>query len=901
MNQAQALKSSRAASSLPPAATYLVDFSNSVFEFVRRQLNEIVLPLTHHAGLGLSSRPGMSVKGRARNTLSEEQGRARFLARWKYLCALTDRLAREGLIERTTWASKTIDWVATCHIAQLGWVIDLVADTCLDDILRVGWMCKSLVGALVSRLVDLNAYPSQETPDALIVETTVATQSLLRRIWLRNNNAFIVPQIHAQPESLKLLKDVALIDGADSVHWQDVIHRIESLHCENGQSDQETDDTRYVDIEDGSPDRPKPAGSVLERHRCLEQAPGAQYFLSILDVWTTQEPLSELCSRYLAPLPSPLLDRRTSHTSAPTPSSNTKYVPATPIGLRLDLLLNWAVSSCRFGDHRRYLALHVCKVYLDPPQYIELSSGRAEQPQPHRRHRQAMMQRSIVNLLDSLDGSSQRDLDAAVHLCCELVSHAVLDVASLLQMIVTRGVSPVVSRSPTHSIYLRILKESSAHIASQSLRYQLSKIASSTDSHDVECLDNALSQERYSVSRQLSLLVDASEGPGDRITRAADTESGDIYKEGLTSARKRELYSTWLVPPVVGNINESLDTDGRYEEQLALLIQILQSVGAYDCILQVSYAVLAHSSNHIILELITDVLQARMQIWRPKGATEEILEAAWQTHRRLVAQNGLSMPLAGLILDLGQDIPEGKLQIEDLATDIAAFQNPEEVSDLFPAFPDQYTNNTRIDSPSLAGSVEPRVRARQLLHLHAHDPEFPRNTITDILSQLSEHGGSALSDTIELFLVIHQSLPSGLDGSLMAALQSSGSQGLVTMLQLPAGSLGLIRFLQAVVLRGGLDLSVLLQDAIEPALHICLSQLDTRLPEMIQLAERMLILLEPFWSWEEIDDADSLRLEARFIGSLVSDSIDFVLSCLSHLLAIADALGFRVHNLVRLL
>jgi hypothetical protein len=835
----------------------------------------------------------MSVKGRARNTLAEEQGRARFIGRWRYMLALVDKLTQEALIERTVWASKISEWLATCHIAQLGWATDLVTDTCLNDIMHIGWMCKSLVSILVARLAELGPHPLQEArhDKTLLAETASSIKALLRRIWLTDQNAFIVPRLHAEHDSLRILREAALINGEDSIPWQDVTCRVESLRCEIDQSDQQAEDARYLDFEDGSLGCTRAVAPMSGSQKSLEQASGAPHFLSILDSYSIQDSLTELCSRYLAPSSLPFLDRRASHTSAPTPSPSAKAIPAMTIGLRLDLLLSWTVSLYRFGDHRKYIALYICKAYLDSPIVSELPAGPAALSQSTEQERQITLQQSVVTLLDNIGASGQYDLDAAVSLCCELVSHSVLDIASLVQIVVTRGNSTTVAASTTHSLYLRILQAASAHITSKSLRYQLGRLTSGTRMLDKHTLDEALAQEKVRLITELPLLLAQSHHSTLYVTPAIRPDGRLTPQAVFSMSQKCELYRAWLVPTAVSNIDAALDEEAGYEKQLAALIKTLQAVGHYDGILQLSYTILAHSSDNVVLDLITDVLQANMHVWHPKGVMQDIAEAAWQTHRRLVAQNRMSLYLAALIVDLGQAAALETSRIDDLAVDLAAMrsENFEEESDSFAILPNDPLSDGKSKNTSLKRNEEPGDKARQLLRSRAHDRDFPQDLVTDVLRRLIEGGVSHLEYFVELFLAVHAGLPAGLSSNLMSVLQPSGTQALVAVLQASSGSFAVIRFLQAVVLRGALDLSVLLYEAIEPALHSCLSLLEVKYSQGVQLAERLLDLLEPFWDWENIEDADSLRLEARFAGLMTADSVDLILNCLSRLIAIMDA------------
>jgi len=105
---------------------YSVEWANVVTTYLKKQLMEIGLPS--------APRPGINIKMTFKGVLSDPDSRERWVGRFSYSLNLLRAFYDEGLVDNRTFLVWLVQQLATCNLAQLGFIARLV-DEYLDGML----------------------------------------------------------------------------------------------------------------------------------------------------------------------------------------------------------------------------------------------------------------------------------------------------------------------------------------------------------------------------------------------------------------------------------------------------------------------------------------------------------------------------------------------------------------------------------------------------------------------------------------------------------------------------------------------------------------------------------------------------------------------------------------------
>ena len=580
------MKSSRSQTCFP-SATYIADFTGALVDFLRRQLNEIVLPLTHHAQFGISSRPGMSLKGRARNVLAEDAGRKRVLEKWEYSLSLTVNLLQEDLVDRTIWAERILDWLQNCHPAQFGWILGILGESALQDVYRIRWMAKQLVVIIMSRLAELETDGGTPGDDGLISNARNSCRDLLRDIFRRDPDALLLPKLWSDGAKKDALMDILLSttkprgedDGSARV-WIMLEARIDRLLCLTG------NDSFDSSVTDNPPKDDKDSSLMyqsISTKPCQHFAysPAVAHLVNLLDSVSPLDSVRTLSSRFFSyQAPSSLQQNLFAKVIAATA---TPVCSTVPLDTRIMLLLEWAVTPARFGSHRKYLVIQLLSLFLEmaPPRSEQGSpKDPAQQVGEDRGTRYEVVQRCLLNLLDAAkDEVMLESVRTAnmLELICELCDAQIFDLGRFLQSMIARGTSLDSSIQEEASIHVRLLRELPLRQQPLSLSYQLLKFLPQeiqSDSarrvrHAKEQIGNQLRpilgpetvHDPFQVNGYSSYM-----GSDECVQTDEDTCNSESL-EILSYKERREVYREWLLSHLLQQIKT---TSNRLAALLAL-------------------------------------------------------------------------------------------------------------------------------------------------------------------------------------------------------------------------------------------------------------------------------------------------------------------------------------------
>lgn len=550
-----------------PILSYSADYTGALVESLKRQIGEAVLPLTQTAGAGRLL-PGMSVKGRPRNILAEEHSRERWLAKWNYTLELLSASLDEGMLDRQRLCSLLLQQMQPQTRLQMLWWLSVILQTTIDDMLATAWMSKALVIVLFEWLQCLDETAAAKD-DTTVICHTVA-RSLLRHIWLTDSDMFLVPQIWSKESDADQLKSALGIGGDgdaaydDSLLWNELEQRANILLCKGGPATK-----LYTSLLCDAPDaRTLSKGGVASQ----EWTTAASEVVRLLDMWTGTESIESITSTLLNFSFSSNLSGVAEETSNYHDSCSDHPTSLHPEVVKL--LLCWATTTTRHGDHRAYLVNSILASYLGLPPRISLLPslpGDAvlnDLPSTDMDRFEAL-QDCIMQWIDcqeqSLSGEAQSSSliewtsrEATLSMCYLLLNSKVLDISGLVQKVIARG-STHTGDFHGEGIYVQILKDYGGSSKRAALRWQMGRV--SVDGKAVDeskTLENAQAIIQRELQPLLQQLRNAEEGTQYRLP---PLEIEDI-RAGLSSLsvmKKVWLLTTWLVPIV----HEALQANQR--------------------------------------------------------------------------------------------------------------------------------------------------------------------------------------------------------------------------------------------------------------------------------------------------------------------------------------------------
>lgn len=540
-----------------PILSYSADFTVALVENLKRQIAEAVLPLTQTAG---SSRllPGMSVKGRPRNILAEEQGKDRWMAKWNYTLALLSASLDESMHDRQRLCSLLLQNLQPQTRIQMVWWLSVILQTTIDDMLGTAWMSKALVVILVDWLKSLNESSSNE--DGTAAKCADIGRSLLRHIWLTDSAMFLIPQLWSQKADVSQLKTMLGIgegedDAEDLAQWEDLQQRAYILLCRRPPRNDPSKILRDV----ASTTKSAVKHSQLSDHWTVD----APRIIRILDGWEDNHSVQKLTEDLVkATLPT--------HTGTNESSSDGNQSGDALASLHpevVKLMLMWATTITRPGSYRTFLAASILRLYAGlPPHSLHQShhSGHTtSEGDPGlglNMDRFEDLQNAIMDWIDlqeeqlSKQGHTQPHVkwtshEATLHMCQILLSHGIFEISGLVQKVIARGHADV-DNSSNDGIYAKILREYGGYSTKLALRWQMARISVSGRAFaEAASNENISDRCRKDLQPLLQRLGSDTRGQRDKAF-LLDMQSIKATFQSLSVMKRAWTINDWLVPTI---------------------------------------------------------------------------------------------------------------------------------------------------------------------------------------------------------------------------------------------------------------------------------------------------------------------------------------------------------------
>lgn len=540
-----------------PILSYSADYTVSFVEALKRQVGEALLPITQTTGTGRLL-PGMSVKGRPRNILAEEQGRDRWLAKLNYTLELLSASLDEGMLDRQRLCSLLIQQLQPQTRIQMLWWLSVIIQTTIDDMLATAWMSKALVIVLFEWLQSMAETSPQTDSDTATCEDVA--RSLMRHIWLTDSDMFLIPHLWSKKSVADQLKSALGIgygnaSDEDLSLWSNLEERAYILLCKRPPR-KEVYSSLLVDL----PSAPVNAeDSMASQHWTVDSSK----VVRLLDEWTDSDSIESITEKLVEASSSRSLPHEIQEPSTVGDSSETWSTGLHPEVIKL--LLMWATTTTRCGNHRPYLVTSILGQCLGLPRFSvpaasTTSNATLDDTPSIDIDRFEGLQDCIMQWIDCqekyLSGKARASSllewtsrEATLWMCYSLLSSRILDISGLVQKVIARGAADT---GNTHGdgIYVQILKDYGGNSNRVALKWQMGRVSiSHRNADDGEALESI--QARILENLQPFLQQLQTQNDGHQVNlEPLGLENFKARLSTLPVIKRAWILNAWLAPIV---------------------------------------------------------------------------------------------------------------------------------------------------------------------------------------------------------------------------------------------------------------------------------------------------------------------------------------------------------------
>ncbi|KAF8629229.1 hypothetical protein AX17_005811 [Amanita inopinata Kibby_2008] len=581
---------------------YSVDWANVMTGYMKKQLLDIALPS--------APRPGLNIKQTFKGVLTDGDARERWILRFSYCLQLLRIFYAEGMVDKRTFLVWLVQQVATCNLAQAGFVARLAEEYSID-INESRALARSFVDACLNKLSEIR---SNGPAQACLNGTELLIISLLQRVCLSTTDAFISPRMWAVHSAL--LSDV--LTGSVT-------------NLTNGQHVEQSNTTIQRQLLDHLSD-------IKIRNEAM--------LLSDVPALTPAHLGSAMSDVKLLNSISDKTDLKT--LSFFDCGTDDKTIPAA----KIDILFTWSTTALQYGEHRPFAAVTLINIWKER---LSERASRRNLISP-----QNFLQDQLFDWLDTSAAAGNKESTNAVALLYGLLMERELFCyTTYIQRLVARGepgLSFTEEDASRHRSYLRRipLLDSNPSLINQRKVLLYGVRARETPEEINE------RQIRKEIRSVLPLLFRGA-GESNIISFDALLSSSGTLAAASCFEQVRTVKQ-WLSPILLNYMaGHQIDVDFSGPVQVySSSVELMGLAKCFDCILDVSLTALRNPVSTEVVMAIVDVLYRYADIWQCMNAMRDVvleLDTAYQILKGRGQQSRLPYDL--LALDAGRYLSAG--------------------------------------------------------------------------------------------------------------------------------------------------------------------------------------------------------------------------------------------------
>ncbi|PIL34102.1 hypothetical protein GSI_03813 [Ganoderma sinense ZZ0214-1] len=706
---------------------YSIEWANVMTTYLKKQLADIALPS--------APRPGLSIKQTFKGVLSDTGTREKWISRFTYCLSLLRTFYAEGLVDNRTFLSWLVQQMATCNLAQLGFVARL-ADEYLEGMLVSRALTHPFTEACLGKFAEIQSTHAKEH----LANTTNILRSLISRSFLALPDASVSPRMHTQFGSK--LEEILLDDFAAEGSDTSLQPNIQALHQ-----------------------------IVLDTLSDVQRRNEAMLFhhLPPRVLGTLSSALSDI----------KLLNSISGKTDMPSVAlfDDTSDISDT-FTRKLDFLLTWSVTPLQYGDHRPYAAACLLQLWRNK---AEERAIRRDAPLPD-----DQIQSLIFHWLNKSEVAGEpSNLPAVALLFGQLVKHGLFSYGAYMQHLVARGEEGLSYTTPQGEVsrHREFLRWIPLHEPSSSMMSERKAIL-----YGLRMRETPEEANEKEIRRELRLLLPEPFGGEAPAGEPLTTTFWQSCNNLLSAPRFEQvkIIKQWFLPIykrwLSSHKNLNIDSEVLVLRVYTLTVVIMARMRSYGSILDMSLCTLEYATASPLLNAVIETLRQHMEVWACMNRMKTVAVALWTVHQTWRSRGSQNRVLLKLLAEVDNDTYLEPAAREQMLSDISAYthalfptnENPGNVPPVLPEILMLATDSTP-EAPSLL--------ANSLWYKYMTSPDWAwkvwDNTIASLrqlpamMPDIPSRRACALRYAAFL-LHVDQHLPRGFDEQIRSWLMGSG-------------------------------------------------------------------------------------------------------------------------------
>ncbi|TFK74611.1 hypothetical protein BDN72DRAFT_955610 [Pluteus cervinus] len=573
---------------------YSIDWANLVTSYMKKQLTDIALPS--------APRPGLNIKQTFKGVLSDADSRERWISRFSYCLKLLRTFYSEGLVDKRTFLVWVVQQMATCNLAQAGFITRL-ADEYLDGIVCNRALTKPLAEACLCKLNEVRVTSAQEH----LADTEQLIISILQRICLAIPDAFVSPRLWSLQSNLiqEALGEDILDHPKDDKHIEQCSRDIRQLITDNVSDIQRRNDAMLF--------------RKLPPHISTNTLGSAVSDVKLLNSISSNTDLSALTF------------------------FGNDSLDSSAFADKLNLLLTWSITPLQYGDHRPLACVTLLRLWRDKAN--ERASRRSSTPPDE------FLQDQLFDWLDSSDVASQPDniRDIAL-LYGKLVGSALFSYVAYIQRLIARGemgLEPSEGTESPHRKFLLWIPLSDTDPA-LTLQRKMTLYGPRARETPEDANERAIRKEIRLILPELfgGEALPTPESTAALLSQCAQFVSATRYEQVRT-------FRLWLLPIIKRTITneEPGSSHPTLLKTYSVVVELMTYAKCFHTLLDMTLAVLEHCVTNDLLTAVIETLQRFSTVWACMDAMNRIVPELDNAHQLWRGRGVRSRTLLDLLLE----------------------------------------------------------------------------------------------------------------------------------------------------------------------------------------------------------------------------------------------------------
>ncbi|KAL0581804.1 RNA polymerase II mediator complex subunit [Marasmius crinis-equi] len=757
---------------------YSIEWTNVVTSHLKKQLQDIALPSPVRAGV--------NIKQTFKGVLADSETRDKWISRFSYCLRLLRTFYAEGLVNKRTFFVWLINQMASCNLAQAGFVVR-IADEYFDGMMRCRALTRPFLEACLSKLAEINTSIAKEH----LQETEGIMKSLLQRLCLVLPDTFVSPRMW--------------------MSYSDLITDVLTENITERPNDDENVGYLAQHIAYNLADIKKRNDTMLFRN--LPYVASVRLGSAVSDV----EMLNSISS-----------DSDVSTLSFfPSTSDDWTGIPE-----KINTLLTWSITPVQFGDHRPFVAVSLLR------QWRKKAGERANRrdiPPPD-----AFLQDRLFEWLDSTEAAGEtQNICSVALLFGELVKHDLFSYTRYLQRLIARGESGLSfsgEQAPSrHRLFLRwipLYNIAPSVISQRKMAlYGLKRVNA----------EDTLFQE---IKAEITSMLPELFGGVPSATLPTPHTVSTGYSKLLGSCRSDQVRAfKWLQPYLHKTIvqHQSEVSHSTILKCYCIAVELMTRTRCFDVLLELTNYLLEHASTVDLLIPVIDTIHRHATVWTAMDAKRDIISALNNARNVWKLRGIQSRPLLALLteLDAGRYLSDAlreEIVSDNSAVTLALQPHTDRPSDNVPGvLPEilMLASDPRGDAPSiLANGLWIKYRMSFGWAWKVWDNTFASlRQIPAMTPDIATRRAYALRYGTFLWHV-EQHLPSGLDGHVLRWFLGQGKNEMAA-LNVDSWDVVIVVLLYLSV-HGALKTTSILEGLVYPAWNLGASVTDEMQAQSIE-------------------------------------------------------------------